>query len=388
MIFVRRADGAGAEAPQQIQTCESPWSCPVCAHVIKRNRAEQLKAAAKAMRARGGAVVMLTLTIRHNGWDDLLAMRTGIADAWTSFVNGQPWKRFCARAGVLGYARALEVTRSTRGHGWHPHLHVLLFLEDEWSEADRFEHWDWMADRWCGNPSKPPEGPQGLGCVARQSTLGEAHRPSREHGVRLSDGAAEYLSKLGLEVAGAMTKRGTDGGIQPWELLLAGVEDMAARKLWREYSEAMYGARQLTWSRAIRTELGVDLEDDATEHGELAGCVPGKVWDAAKRERSDGKLRTAAGAGLYALVDFVRERWGSDAAHRTEELSLTVCTIGPGPRLSPGERAMRRAQRLRFRPQERAELKIIAGAVCSSIVEEARESRRGRPYSPSDFSDA
>ncbi|PRW75701.1 protein rep, partial [Pseudomonas fluorescens] len=69
---------------------------------------------------------MLTLTVPHGLGDDLSGLLEQIHKAWRSTSTSRAGKKLRKLLGVRGTIRALEVTPGS--NGFHPHLHVLLFL--------------------------------------------------------------------------------------------------------------------------------------------------------------------------------------------------------------------------------------------------------------------
>lgn len=268
--ITRCTDATGTHAGVRgVQTCGSVWTCASCATVVASERASEVTRAVEAARARGDAVYLLTLTVRHGYADALRTMRAGIADAWRATTRGAPWMRWRDRYG-LACIRRLEATVGP--NGWHPHVHVLVIAERELPER---EFAAWMRERWS---------------AAVASHLGPEHVGEAPFDVDLERvgklaSAARYLSKLGLEITDAFARKAARGvNRSPWQLLLDYDESMASDvdasesiARWREWTSAMHGARQLTWSRGLRERSGLcedETPDDIiAERAELDGEV-------------------------------------------------------------------------------------------------------------------
>ena len=118
-----------------ITRCSKIWLDPVCSAKIRANRAEEVSAALVRHIQSGGTAYMVTLTLQHHRRHDLDDLLEGLKDAWKALLSGSQWagdpKRGRqgerARMGVLGFVRSIEATFGDT-HGWHPHLHVVLFL--------------------------------------------------------------------------------------------------------------------------------------------------------------------------------------------------------------------------------------------------------------------
>jgi len=171
-----------------VQRCGSVWECPVCALRIRASRVGELKCAVEAWGP--DAVAMLSLTVRHGLGDDLRDVRQGVANSFRRLINGKPWKSFCRKYGLQHHVRSIEVTHGA--HGWHPHLHVLFFLEAKLTDDEQAGASAWLQHRWAT-------------CVRR--ALGADFVPN-EHGADLRESKrADYLAKFSLELTDPGTKR-------------------------------------------------------------------------------------------------------------------------------------------------------------------------------------
>lgn len=252
-----------------VETCASARDCPVCAPNIYLGRAEEIKHSTRAWRAKGGLVVMLTLTARHKGITDLEWLGRRVSRAWSRMRRSRRfdrWWRGELGGGVRWVIRGDDQTHGK--NGWHPHLHVLLFLHRQPTSAEL----DYIYERWSE-------------CV--QSELGSAFVPNREHGVHVKHSTDDaYLEKLGLEVAHITAKSGRqDGQRTPWELLQDACDgDHGAADLWQEHSKAMLGRRQIGWSRGMKQNFQVDqrsdaeLADEQLSFGEPWVCYDIAAW--------------------------------------------------------------------------------------------------------------
>ena len=358
--LMRRPDGTGTAAPGSLSTCSSVWACPVCSATIRANRADELQRGAARWRELGGELYLLTLTVRHQGWDAFEPMKDGVANAWRKVQAGAPWKRFQARHGIAGVTRALEATHSNRGHGWHPHLHVLLWCEAPLAELEHAR--GWLAERWAAKV---------------ETVMGLEHVPN-EHGCDLqitSERGSEYLSKLGLEVAGALTKQGR-GGRQPFEILQGAIEGAEGdRELWTEYVLTTKRARMLTWSKGMRERLELGDEDEA-EHGEVTGAVPARVWDWHVHGGRVLRLFAAAALGAVGLVRYVEHTHGAELALETAMLSRNAVAGRAPPDAAERARARDLAafERTKAKPAEVRAARRALERVPVGELERARRS--------------
>lgn len=145
-VEVRRAEGRSYLSGTQ--TCGSVWHCPICAPKVTEKRREHLQHLSEFVRAHGGQLLMLTLTIPHQRHDDLSDMLDRLSAAHRYFVSGRyALSRLLKPWGYMGYVRALEVTHGD-AHGWHPHLHVLVTVRKPISEDDQGALESALFDRW------------------------------------------------------------------------------------------------------------------------------------------------------------------------------------------------------------------------------------------------
>lgn len=231
-----------------LYVCARLWACPVCAAKISERRRMELVGALASAKAQGLQVKLLTLTVPHGIGDDVKDILTAIKKAWKATTSNRAGKALRKLLGVKGTIRALEVTYGK--NGFHPHLHVLLFLENHATN----------------------EAVEGLFSPLWQHACTKAGlpRPSDMHGCRVDDGskAAAYASKWGLEseMTKNHTKRGKEGGMTPWDFLRAVLEDRedAAkyRALFKVYTDAFHGERQLHWSVGLKALLEVGEASD------------------------------------------------------------------------------------------------------------------------------
>lgn len=242
-----------------LYVCANLWTCPICAAKISERRRVELIGALASAKAQGLHVKLLTLTVPHGIGDDLRVILEGIKKSWRRTTTGRAGKALRKLLGVRGTIRALEVTYGQ--NGFHPHLHVLLFLEHDSSNA----------------------AVEGLFCPIWQDacTKSGLPRPSDTHGCRVDDGskAASYASKWGLEseMTKNHTKQGKQGGMTPWDFLRAVLEDgpdaAKYRALFKVYTDAFHGQRQLYWSQGLKALLQVgEVSDEELAVTEQDNC--------------------------------------------------------------------------------------------------------------------
>jgi hypothetical protein len=296
-----------------LQSCGSIWACPVCSAKIRNTRAEEISAATAAWDRGGHSVYMVTLTAPHDLGDRLAPLLTTIANGFRSVISGRPWIRLRKQLGIVGTIRSVEVTHGV--NGWHPHLHVLVYFDQD-------------------------PGAEGLAALAihirgkwGQFIVKQGYRPpDARHGVVIDRctsavEAGAYIAKTqdgaspGNELARADLKRGRNGHRTPLEILEAfrWTGDLEEIKLWRDYEKATKGHQAITWSKGLHqllaTEDRTDEEIAAEEvGGEVIALIDTDVWRQVVRV-----------PGLPALLLDEAERGGAAAV----EAALARVPVDP-----------------------------------------------------------
>lgn len=270
-----------------VERCASIWGCPVCAAVIRAERAAEIQQAVETHQAAGGSLVFVTLTLRHTAADPLDVTLNAAIKSWQDMLRGKGWYTFRDRYGINGYVRAVEVTHGL-ANGWHPHVHALFFIDRALTE-DQVKEWQsTMSGRWSGFVVKHGGGEP-------SELRGVDVRPADQDGTVV----AQYLSKIqeapaepkrqaiGNELARGDMKTGRGRhGRMPFELLDSSSKRDAA--LWVEYINATRGRRAITWSTGLRVRLGLgeDRSDEQiieeSEQDTLRVLIPADAYDRAK----------------------------------------------------------------------------------------------------------
>lgn len=270
-----------------LQVCASVWSCPVCAAKISERRRSELVSAIDSAKVLGLQVQLLTLTVPHGLGDDVRLVLDGILSAWRKTTTSRAGKALRKEIGIRGTVRALEVTHGN--NGFHPHLHVLLFLDQGYTPSAVQREFSVLWRDACGKAGLPV--------------------PSFEHGCRVDDGshAARYASKWGLEsemTKGHMKKAKT-GGKSPWDFLRDVLEKRDGHEksaaLFRVYAEAFKGRRQLYWSNGLRDllDVGKEISDEEVaaiqeDNAEVLAELTVEQWRAILVTRSEAVVLALA----------------------------------------------------------------------------------------------
>lgn len=302
---------------KNLRTCGSVWTCPCCAAKISSRRADEIGIAGDVHVDAGGFLYMVTYTFSHSRQDLLVGLlgnresRRGLLGALYRFRYSRAYKKLCASYGLVGFIRALEVTKSY-ANGWHPHVHELLFLTRALSESELRTFKNKLFDLWH------------QACFRAGLAL-----PNRKYGVDVvrAHSPAEYLQKIGREQkwgAGAEltrshVKRSRDcKGMTPFDLLRIADEKQDytgyEAKSFIEYATAFFGARQCVWSRGLKQAFGIgevsDEEIAAREDDEaqLIATIEPEMWRKVLKLPYDARpsiLRLAETGGKEAVEQFL-----------------------------------------------------------------------------------
>ena len=297
---VRHDDGHHFE---NLETCGSVWVCPICAGKIAARRKVEIAKVLAGHAAAGGRAYMVTLTMPHHRFQACGTLRVAIAAAWRKVKQGNRWQRARERFGWLGDIRALEVTHGE--YGWHPHLHVLVLFEPGTTAITAEAFGAWLFEVWAVAIA-------GLG-FGRCSPEAFRFEPVTD------SGAGDYVAKWGItdELTGSQGKSAR-GGRTPWQLLANAADgDDAAAALFRHYGKAMKGARQLTWSRALRERYGFtpELNDKVaaadTPEARPVAEIHRTIFTALVRHELENDLLEAADdAGVKGIANFLQQHIG------------------------------------------------------------------------------
>lgn len=291
-------DGTRPAGYTGIERCGSVWACPHCGAVIRAGRAAEIEHAATAHQKNGGELLFFTGTARHHQGDDLATILGALAAAWRKMVGNRPWKRWKKELGISGYIRATEITYGT--NGWHPHAHILLFLDEKISTEKVAEFRAWLLDAWATAVEKAG----GKRPTANGLDLQRVDKKGKV--------LARYLSKVqdqdkkkwhvGAEMArGDLKKTREKTSLSPFDLLDADsdIPEKTRGKLWREYYTATKGRRALSWSRGLKDRYAVDEREDEdilddAESTTLVWRTSARSYRAARHIAPDDRLLVLA----------------------------------------------------------------------------------------------
>jgi hypothetical protein len=313
-----------------VQTCGSKWFCPVCAAKERQERAEQLAELAARHLAEGGELLMFTPTIRHHNGQPLRDLVEAVQFGWTGRVaNGGAWVSDRRRYGIEYIHRSVDLTIGP--NGWHPHLHVLLFLKSPLTADELAKLRQRLWQRFArGVEAKGCEPPLLNQCklekavddaqisryvstsVMKQKTRSagmESVRHDMKNGRRRSDGNQHFTP---FEILRIMQDWGIDE-----EEEFGGVT-RKLRDVWAEYEAAMSGEEDRQGVHAFDSSPGLwqyldelrekQNAEEEEEADDLVWEMEIEIWtmDAILREPGAlARAQTAAEVGRPAFERFI-----------------------------------------------------------------------------------
>lgn len=328
------ADGRREAGYGNLEHCGSVWGCPVCSARILQARSLMTAEVLHRADAKGWKIVLVTLTVRHNRRQPLGVLWDGVAAAWAGATSGTwtddqleygPVKNEKGQ-GRIPWLRVFEVTHGI--NGWHVHVHALLLVRADVTEADARALGIRMWTRWDRRAQKV-----GLSAgVLRDPVTGDlvgvdakvfAGDPSKILG--------DYFSKAVYELTGARFKLGQVKGQHrtPWGVLadlvtgedgfnghaLTPSQRKRLRAIWYEYEEASQGRRLMGRSKNLLDVL--DMRDwepsdqeivDEELGGEIVYLIGPDDWRSICRHGLDAVVLAAfetSVAGGKAMVEAI-----------------------------------------------------------------------------------
>lgn len=262
-----------------LQSCGSVWSCPVCASKIRQHRADELESGIARWLAQGGGIEFVTLTTPHELDDGLAVTLDRVMAGWRQgIVAGGQWMADRKAWGVEAWCRVVEVTHGA--HGWHPHIHALLFTSKPWTPRQRAMRGRALFHRW----ARWVEQAGGGRCDLRAFSISGGGKGAGAYLAKLQDGEA---TGLGMEMTRSDLKRARGGSVTPMQMIEAAANGEAwALDAWWEWEDVTRGRRCMTWSKCGRGLVCGDVEPELSDQevveqevgGDVVGAIDGEAW--------------------------------------------------------------------------------------------------------------
>lgn len=271
-VLIRGGDGVRASW-SMTQRCASIWACPVCAGVIRAERTTEIQQAVTLHQQAGGGLLFVTLTIRHRRRHELRDTLNLLREAFPNWRNDRRVKAFLKEHGCIGRIRSVEITYGDV-NGWHPHVHMLLFMSSPVSEDDAHAFKCIAFDVWKRVVVSKAEK---LGLTAVTPHLDRDGRGGVDVQRVDEDGrvVAAYLAKMqddhqrtwnvGAEMTRGDVKAGNEDNLTPFQLLdRTGdkTEDAHRRALFADYYMATKGYHAIEWSNGLKVRFRIGEKSD------------------------------------------------------------------------------------------------------------------------------
>lgn len=227
-------------AMKNLVYCSSIWLCPVCSSRIASERRKELS---QAVQLSGAYTALITYTLSHSIHDPLDELLGALRKAVNSTKSGRWYEEFIKDHGIMASVSSLEFTHGE--HGWHPHIHQLVFFNEK-PDPERIH--EQLSERFGHYVEK----------------IG--HYSSSYHGIDVRCSRKDvsgYISKWNViqELSNVQAKRGRKESLNIWQIAqLAIAGDPECEDLWLEYAKASYRKKALQWSRGAREALGIEAE--------------------------------------------------------------------------------------------------------------------------------
>lgn len=263
-------DGRKVAHYSGLQTCGAIWTCPVCSPKIRQLRAVDAdRACVSWLEQRGaGSLLLLTLTLPHDAGERLADVLASTRRAFSTLVSGRAWQQDKKSFGLRYYIRAHDVTVGP--NGWHPHLHLLFFVDCALSADQLDKLRARLFQRWAGAVEsldrRAPTYTHGVVLEAARSRADAAR-----YVCQVVTGENDHAQPVAYELARGDLKTSRHAGHRtPWQVL----QDYSAnhlerdRQLWQEYEKATRRVNAIRWAVGLRAAVGL-ADDDQTDE-ELA----------------------------------------------------------------------------------------------------------------------
>lgn len=231
-------------------SCGLGWTCPVCGEKISESMASEIDQAMSLHLEQGYHALHATWTIPHHQGQLAGEVLRNLQKSRDMFLNRKSWRTFKVDIGFRGGICSKDYTWG-EASGSHIHLHEALLHK---RPVDIEDAQNRLREMWAS--------------VALALNLPVPN----DHGLKLTEAyqAGSYLCKWGTgrELTKGHSKTGKDEGRHSvFDLIRHGHE-----AVFKDYAAAFSGKQHVTWSRGLRSELGIcpDKTDqeraDETDH--------------------------------------------------------------------------------------------------------------------------
>jgi hypothetical protein len=297
---------------RNLMKCGLGWVCPLCAQRLSEIRRSMITSALDNTRTKY-LPIMVTYTARHTIHDSLSDTLKTMTSAYRRMRQQRLWRLYKDEYMVRGETRAVEITYGA--NGWHPHFHVILWLDIAMLKVCEREGGVFDLSMIAGPLERHlfTMWSDSLSAVGGSTQEGVGLRVSMERG-DLSAYTTKYgevlpkdTSKwtLAHELTKGSSKKLHIGGRTVWDLLLEFYAGSAqSGRLFQEYHKATRGMSQLQFTPGLKHELGIMdiddsqvLDDEMTEAEIMLLSIPREQWRLILARGAQGILLDIASQG-------------------------------------------------------------------------------------------
>lgn len=244
-----------------LRKCGSIWQCPTCAYKIQSLRQLQIFAfLADQQKDNQNEIYFLTLTIRHHKQQSLKEVLKGLQTTWLKLGKHRNHKQLFKGA---KYISTLEVKKSLN-NGWHPHYHIVFIGKKNTGLKNMIETYK-----------------ENFAQLTKSTNINQVLLQCHN----ITD-LSDYMAKwdMSQEIAMPNKKGGVSplGGLTSWQLLseYESTGDEYYKIAYREYCEAMKGAKQMNVSRTIKGLFKSDheLNEEKDTILEVIAGIDKQIW--------------------------------------------------------------------------------------------------------------
>jgi len=258
--------------------CGAGRFCVLCGAQIAAKNQEDIETGLRNAIAKGWSALMLTYTFPHLVTHTATESVENLALACKLAGKGGDMTRFRKKYGIVGHIVRQEETYGL--HGWHPHLHVIVFFDHVLSEEEIAEVTEKFKQKWQAACYK-------VGIIPPNRTRAFEERGFLAEPILNIEQVADYLAKVGwknsstefkahakeaiLENSGKRIKGAAfelsardakaprlAEGRTPWDILEGFANgDPRDTELWLDYIEAFHGKPMVRWSPHLKADLGI-----------------------------------------------------------------------------------------------------------------------------------
>ena len=111
-----------------LSTCKNKL-CPHCLIIKEEKEKKRVKEYVDKSFMSGFKLLFITFTTHHNKHEKYENLFNLITQCYSYMLKNDKYKRLCKKYNVKGFIKKIETSVSLE-NGWHPHIHLLLILDN------------------------------------------------------------------------------------------------------------------------------------------------------------------------------------------------------------------------------------------------------------------